>query len=183
MAYKTAEQILNYILENSLLTDTCMTLFEGRNEFGFRATAIPHDSVKHIGNGRFRILLHDPSDGDFEVPVTVDNKDKFVSFWLISFNPENSEVAAVMCDKGDYSERELEQKMYLAVILMFLDHYKINTTGKILSILKRGYKQLKEEIHDENNFELLRDQMNAGIAVARMDHLTNKVNVRFNFEV
>lgn len=37
MAYKTPEQMLELIREENLLTDACMTIIDGRNEFGFHA--------------------------------------------------------------------------------------------------------------------------------------------------
>ena len=34
MAYKTPEQMLDIILSENLLTDACMTIIDGRNEYG-----------------------------------------------------------------------------------------------------------------------------------------------------
>ena len=41
MAYKTPEQMLDIILSENLLTDACMTIIDGRNEYGFHAAKVP----------------------------------------------------------------------------------------------------------------------------------------------
>ena len=45
MAYKTPEQMVNLIIEENLLTDACMTIIDGRNEYGFHAVEIPPDQT------------------------------------------------------------------------------------------------------------------------------------------
>ena len=61
MAYKTPEQMLELIREENLLTDACMTIIDGRNEFGFHAAEVPEGSVKNFGDGAYEITL---ADGD-----------------------------------------------------------------------------------------------------------------------
>ena len=75
MAYKTPEQMLELIREENLLTDACMTIIDGRNEFGFHAAEVPEGSVKNFGDGAYEITLAD-GDEDVHIPVHVPQTDK-----------------------------------------------------------------------------------------------------------
>lgn len=183
MAYKTPEQMLNYIRENNLLTDACMTIIDGRNEFGFHAIEIPKESVKDLGNGNFQIVLVD-GDNDVHIPVKAADPKKETSFWLISFKEGRYDIICVQHEKNAGSAAEVKQKEYMSVIALFLDHYKIGTASKLMEVLKYGYNKLKEETDDKDNaYELLRDYMDAGLVVKRAEHIPDKFGVRFKFHL
>ena len=56
MAYKTPEQMLDIILSENLLTDACMTIIDGRNEYGFHAAKYLTAALKKLR--RENITLH-----------------------------------------------------------------------------------------------------------------------------
>ena len=84
-------------------------------------------------------------------------------------------------DNGEPS-RALEQKEYMSVIALFLDHYKIGTRTKLMNILKYGYAELKKEIGDDNAYELLRDYMDTGVSIMRAEHMPKTFGIRFKFD-
>ena len=55
MAYKTPEQMLDIILSENLLTDACMTIIDGRNEYGFHAAKVPDSSLEKTAPGKYNI--------------------------------------------------------------------------------------------------------------------------------
>ena len=84
MAYKTPEQMLEIIKNEHLLTDACMTIIDGRNEFGFHAAEVPSGSVKDMGDGSYEITIVEDDD-DLHIPVHIPMTNKETTFWLISF--------------------------------------------------------------------------------------------------
>lgn len=182
MAYKTPEQMVNLIIEENLLTDACMTIIDGRNEYGFHAVEIPPDNIRPIGRNRVNILLND-SGKDVSIPVTFPDTDKEYSLWLMSFVEGKYEVICVQHDPSSESKTEMKKKEYLSVIAFFLDHYKIGTRTKLLGVLKNGYTMLKKEIGDNNAYDLLRDYMNESLVVQRAEEMPDKYGVRFKFHL
>lgn len=182
MAYKTPEQMVNLIIEENLLTDACMTIIDGRNEYGFHAVEIPPDSIRPIGRNRANVLLND-SGKNISVPVTLPDTDKEYSLWLMSFIEGKYEVICVQHDPSSESKTEMKKKEYLSVIAFFLDHYKIGTRTKLLGVLKNGYAMLKKEIGDNNAYDLLRDYMNESLVVQRAEEMPDKYGVRFKFHL
>ena len=180
MAYKTPEQMLDYILNEHLLTDACMTIIDGRNEYGFHAVEVPKNSIKNKGNGKVEITLAE-GDKETHVPVKIPDPSKSYSLWLMSFNTVKYEIICVQYERGQESEASVKQKEYLSVIAMFLDKYKVGTKTKLINILKYGYEQLKKEISEDNAYELLRDYLDAGLVVQRAESMPDKYGVRFNF--
>lgn len=180
MSYKTPEQMLNVIIKENLLTDACMTILEGRNDYGFHAVKVPDRSVTPLGNGEFKIELSD-GQNDIEAKAFVKDTSKTTSFWLVSFDNNKYQIISVQHDK-EQNDKEINKKEYLSMIAMFLDHYKVGTKMRLIQILKNGYSKLKKEINDnENPYELIRDYMDAGLLVTKVDAIPQKYNVRFNF--
>lgn len=180
MAYKTPEQMLEYILNEHLLTDACMTIIDGRNEFGFHAVEVPKNNIKNKGNGRVEITLAEGSK-EIHIPVVIPDPSKLYSLWLMSFVDGKYDIICVQYERGKESEAAVKQKEYLSVIAMFLDKYKVGTRTKLMNILKYGYSQLKKEINEENAYELLRDYLDAGLVVQRAESMPDKYGVRFKF--
>lgn len=181
MAYKTPEQMLDIILNENLLTDACMTIVDGRNEYGFHAMKVPEGSVKKLEPGKYEITLRDDEGKDVVLSATAPVNEKETNFWLISFEKDKYNVICVQYLPNGESAKTLEQKEYMSVIALFLDHYKIGTRTKLMNVLKYGYSELKKEINDDNAYELLRDYMDAGVSVMRAEHLPQKFGVRFQF--
>lgn len=181
MAYKTPEQMLNIIIEENLLTDACMTIIDGRNEYGFHAVEIPECCIEYKDKGNYEVILTDENQKEVRVPVTVPDLTKSASLWLVSFTEGRYDIICVQYDKGDLDDAAMKQKEYLSVIAMFLDHYKIGTKTRLMNVLKYGYDVLKKEIGEQNSYELLRDCMNTEIDIRRAAEMPNKFGVRFKF--
>lgn len=180
MAYKTPEQMLDIILNENLLTDACMTIIEGRNEYGFHAMKVPAGSIKKLTDTAYELLLTD-GENDIHVPVNIPDNGMETSIWLVCFKEDNYDIMTVQHDKGAGNIVELEKKEYMSIIMMFLEHYKIATRTKLMGMLKNGYAELKRETGNDNSYELLRDYQNAGYIVQRTEHIPKKFNIRFNF--
>lgn len=180
MAYKTPEQMLDYILNEHLLTDACMTIIDGRNEYGFHAVEVPKNNIKNKGKGNVEITLAE-GNKEIHVPVKIPDPSKSYSLWLMSFVDGRYDIICVQYERGQESEASVKQKEYLSVIAMFLDRYKVGTKTKLMNILKYGYAQLKKEINENNAYELLRDYLNDSLVVQRAEHMPDKYGVRFNF--
>ena len=180
MAYKTPEQMLEIIKTENLLTDACMTIIDGRNEFGFHATEVPDGSIKEFGDGAYEITLTEGNE-DIHIPVHIPVTDKETSLWLISFKKGEYNIIAVQHDKIDEDPKELKKKEYMSVIACFLDHYHIGTKTKLMGILQYGYAQLKKEIGEDNAYALLRDYLDTSMDVRRAEELPKKFGIRFNF--
>ena len=85
MAYKTPEQMLDIILSENLLTDACMTIIDGRNEYGFHAAKVPDSSLEKTAPGKYNITLRGGDGKDIVVNATAPENGKKTNFWLISF--------------------------------------------------------------------------------------------------
>lgn len=183
MSYKNPGQMLEYIINNSLLTDACMTIIDGRNEYGFHAIKVPESSINRITKTAYMIKIVDGKD-ILSVPVTIPDNGKPSSIWLISFEKGKYEALCVQHEtKENLTEKEIEKKEYLSVIALFLDHYKVGTRTKLLGILKYGYAQLKKEIGDDNPYELLKDYMDESYVLLKSKNMPDKYGIRFNFEL
>lgn len=182
MAYKTPEQMLEWMIEENLLTDACMTIIDGRNEFGFHAVEVPPGCIEKTGEDEYNLKFVTEDSEDLIVPVKVPQPDKNFTFWLIKFKEGEYQVVCVQHEKTDESYSEIKKKEYLSVIAMFLDYFKVGTRTKLMNILEYGYDTLKSEIGDnENAYKLLRDRMDNEIDVRRALHMPDKFGVRFNF--
>ena len=181
MAYKTPEQMLDIILSENLLTDACMTIIDGRNEYGFHAAKVPDSSLEKTAPGKYNITLRGGDGKDVVVNATAPENGKKTNFWLISFEEGNYNVICVQYDDNGEPSRALEQKEYMSVIALFLAHYKIGTRTKQMTIYKNGYAELKKEIGDDNAYTLLRDYLDSSMDVRRAEVMPKKFGVRFNF--
>lgn len=183
MAFKTAEQMIEIIVNEKLLADACMTIIEGRNEYGFHAAKVPAGSIKKLTDTAYELLLTD-GENDIHVPVNIPESDTDLStsIWLVRYKDDgNYDIITIQHDATLTDTIALEQKEYLSIIMMFLEHYKITTRTKLISLLKNGYKRLKEETGEDNAYELLRDCMDTSYVVQRTDKIPTKFNIRFNF--
>ena len=105
MAYKTPEQMLDIILSENLLTitpqatvvkDACMTIIDGRNEYGFHAAKVPDSSLEKTAPGKYNITLRGGDGKDIVVNATAPENGKKTNFWLISFEEGNYNVICVV---------------------------------------------------------------------------------------
>ena len=128
--------MLDIILSENLLTDACMTIIDGRNEYGFHAAKVPDSSLEKTAPGKYNITLRGGDGKDIVVNATAPENGKKTNFWLISFEEGNYNVICVQYDDNGEPSRALEQKEYMSVIALFLDHYKIGTRTKLMNILK-----------------------------------------------
>lgn len=180
MAYKTPEQMLEIIKNEHLLTDACMTIIDGRNEFGFHAAEVPSGSVKDMGDGSYEITIFEDDD-DLHIPVHIPVTDKETTFWLISFKKGEYNIIAVQHDKGAGEYTDVKKKEYMSVIALFLDHYHIGTRMRLIGVLQYGYEQLKKELNEKNEYKLLRDYMDSSIDIRRAEKMPDKYGIRFHF--
>ena len=176
MAYKTPEQMLEIIKNEHLLTDACMTIIDGRNEFGFHAAEVPSGSVKDMGDGSYEITIVEDDD-DLHIPMT----NKETTFWLISFKKGEYNIIAVQHDKDAGEYADVKKKEYMSVIALFLDHYHIGTRMRLIGVLQYGYEQLKKELNEKNEYKLLRDYMDSSIDIRRAEKMPDKYGIRFHF--
>lgn len=182
MAYKTPEQMLELILDENLLTDACMTIIDGRNEFGFHAVEVPNCCIKNVSGNEYALTFVTDDEKNLVVNVKVPQPEKDFTFWLMTFRKGEYDVVCVQHEKTDEPYPEVKKKEYLSVIAMFLSHYKVGTRTKLMNILEYGYDVLKNEIGDnENAYKLIRDRMNNEIDVRRALSMPDKFGVRFNF--
>ena len=182
MTYKTPEEMIDYIVSEHLLTDACMTIIDGRNEYGFHATEIPKESIKDYGDGAYEILLSESKEKDIKIPVHIKDTSKETAFWLMQFGDKKGNIVAVQHDKGENENTAaIKKKEYLSVIAMFLDHYKIGTRTKLMNVLKYGYAQLKRETGENDPYELLRDFMDEGLSIQRAEQIPERFGLRFKF--
>ena len=112
MAYKTPEQMLDIILSENLLTDACMTIIDGRNEYGFHAAKVPDSSLEKTAPGKYNITLRGGDGKDVVVNATAPENGKKTNFWLISFEEGNYNVICVQYDDNGEPSRALEQKEF-----------------------------------------------------------------------
>ena len=180
MAYKTPEQMLEIIKNEHLLTDACMTIIDGRNEFGFHAAEVPSGSVKDMGDGSYEITIAEDDD-DLHIPVHIPVTDKETTFWLISFKKGEYNIIAVQHDKGAGEYADVKKKEYMSVIALFLDHYHIGTRMRLIGVLQYGYDQLKKELNEKNEYKLLRDYMDSIIDIRRAEIMPDKYGILFHF--
>ncbi len=183
MAYKTPEEMLKLIVEENLLTDACMTIVDGRNEYGFHAVEIPASSIHKKNDTEYEIEIMDENGKRNFIPVNVPANGKATKLWLISSKKGNYDVISIQHDETEEDERTLRQKEYMSVIALFLDHFHIGTRIRLMNILKYGYTALKKEIVEDDAYELLRDRMNNEMDIRRADVIPEKFGVRFNFHV
>lgn len=181
MAYKTPEQMLELILKESLLTDACMTIIDGRNEYGFHAVEIPSGSIEKVDGNKYELVFLNEKQEEVRVPVEVPANEKETALWLIKSKKDMYDIVCIQHDANDDSPAKNKQKEYMSVIAMFLDHYGIGTRTRLLNILKYGYEELKKEIGEDNEYELLRDSMNAELDIRKAEYIPDKYGVRFDF--
>lgn len=180
MAYKTPEQMLEIIKNEHLLTDACMTIIDGRNEFGFHAAEVPSGSVKDMGDGSYEITIVEDDD-DLHIPVHIPMTNKETTFWLISFKKGEYNIIAVQHDKDAGEYADVKKKEYMSVIALFLDHYHIGTHMRLIGVLQYGYEQLKKELNEKNEYKLLSDYMDSSIDIRRAEKMPDKYGIRFHF--
>ena len=183
MAYKTPEEMVQLIIKENLLTDACMTIVDGRNEYGFHAVEIPASSIHKKSEAEYEIEVMDENGNKTLIPAKVPANGKVTKLWLISSKKGNYDVISIQHDETEEDERTLRQKEYMSVIALFLDHFHIGTKIRLMNILKYGYTALKKEIGEDDAYELLRDRMNNEMDIRRADVIPEKFGVRFNFHV
>lgn len=180
MAYKKPNEMVELIIKEQLLKDACMTVIDGRNEYGFHAIEVPQNCVTQKGND-YHIEVLDKEKRRICKDITVEPYGKDFTFWLLRFHRDTYDLVCLFHNPTEKNPVALKQSEYLAIMAIFCDRFKIGTKTKLLGILKNGFDILKKETGLETSCELLRDFMASETDIRWAEQFPDKYGVRFHF--
>ena len=156
MAFKTPEELIQFVEDDLLWFDVNSTIFVGNNNLSFSAMRVPEEMVSFEGN---KIIIATGKKDEEGKEVTAsfesDNPDfKVVKGSIVWIIMDKKEIHLEVFDPG--TEKE---EMDYSLLYNFLSNHKINTKGKLLKILKDGYQIYKDDVGVYDEYELHRDYM------------------------
>lgn len=157
MAYKTPEELIAIVDEENLWFDVYMTLFVGNNNLRFSVMELPEDRVE-VRDNTVSIQFADDEEPEVMAFAPVGSELEFPKNMLIYLVRDGDSFSLRIFDA------EEDEKDFDRIILEdFLSGHNINTRGKLLKILKDGYRIYKDYVDEPDPFELHRDSMSAEI--------------------
>lgn len=156
--YRTVDELMQILNDEMLMFDAFMSIIGGNNTYGHQVMFIPKKYITYKKEGaeiRYPELnepLFYPDDVPFDIRSGV--------FYFLK-DGDSISVSVSLPDKSDskMSEEEKERLVEQCCISDFLQNKGINTRGKLLKILKDGYRLYKKNIGIEDEYELHRDSM------------------------